>query len=168
MLLPSRFGKSHNRSLSYYGSWIRLLTLLFTNITLFSTQNSLLITSCLKAVNLRNVLEKLRGGCYGAMHSSKKPKVECILYLSRDMMSKMWDEDRENIVECRYGQLSSTEKIIIIKKQNKPGAIQNKIICRANVAQLYTVNSIETSTISHLSSDFLLRLIYISITEVFL
>ena len=52
-------------------------------------------------------------------------------------MSKMWDEDRENIVECRYGQLSSTEKIIIIKKkQNKPGAIQNRIIGHANVAQL--------------------------------
>ena len=49
----------------------------------------------------------------------KKPKVECILYLSRDLMNKMWDEDRENIVECRYGQLSSTEKIIIIKKESK-------------------------------------------------
>ena len=70
------------------------------------------------------------------MHSRKKPKVKCTLHLTRDLMSKMWDEDRENIVECRYGQLSSTEKIIIIKKQNKPGAIQNKIIGHANVAQL--------------------------------
>ena len=57
VLLPSRFGKNHNRSLSYYGSWIRLLTLHFSNITFFSTQNSLLITSCLKAVKWRNVLE---------------------------------------------------------------------------------------------------------------
>ena len=44
------------------------------------------------------------------------------------------DEDRENVVECRYVQLSSTEKIG--KKQKKPGKIQNKIIGRAKVAQL--------------------------------
>jgi len=52
-------------------------------------------------------------------------------------MSKMWDEDRENVVECRYGLLSSTEKIEKNKtKQNKPGTIQNKIIGRAKVARL--------------------------------
>ena len=52
-------------------------------------------------------------------------------------MSRMWDEDRENVVECRYGQLSSTEKIEKKKtKQNKPGTMQNKLIRRANVAQL--------------------------------
>ena len=137
VLLPSRFGKNHNRSLSYYGSWIRLLTLHFSNITFFSTQNSLLITSCLKAVKWRNVLENLRGGCYGAMYSSKKPKVECILYLSRNMMSKMWDEDRENIVECRYGQLSSTEKIIIIikeSKQTRSNTKQNNWPCKCRAA----------------------------------
>ena len=51
-------------------------------------------------------------------------------------MSKMWDEDRENVVESRYGQLSSTEKIEKKTKQNKPGTMQNKLIRRANVAQL--------------------------------
>ena len=50
-------------------------------------------------------------------------------------MSKMWDEDRENVVECRYGQLSSTGKMEKTK-QNKPETIQNKIIGRASVAQL--------------------------------
>ena len=42
-------------------------------------------------------------------------------------MSKMWDEDRENVVECRYGQLSSTEKIEKKKqKQNKTNQEQRK------------------------------------------
>ena len=73
----------------------------------------------------------------GAPGSRIKRKFEGILYLSQDLMSKMWDEDRENIVECRYGQLSSTEKTKKKKtKQNKPGAMQNKIFGRANVAQL--------------------------------
>ena len=74
----------------------------------------------------------------GAPGSRIKWKFESILYLSQDLMSKMWDEDRENIVECRYGQLSSTEKIKKKNetKQNKPGAMQNKIFGRANVAQL--------------------------------
>ena len=74
----------------------------------------------------------------GAPGSRIKRKFESILYLSQDLMSKMWDEDRENIVECRYGQLSSTEKIKKKNetKQNKPGAMQNKIFGRANVAQL--------------------------------
>ena len=35
------------------------------------------------------------------------------------------DEDRENVVECRYGQLSSTEKIEK-KKQNKRNQEQYK------------------------------------------
>ena len=47
----------------------------------------------------------------------------------------LWDEDRENVVECRYGQLSSTEEIEK-KKQKKLGTIQSKIIGRAKVAQL--------------------------------
>ena len=74
----------------------------------------------------------------GAPGSRIKRKFESILYLSQDLMSKMWDEDRENIVECRYGQLSSTEEIKKKTKQkkNKPGAMQNKIFGRANVAQL--------------------------------
>ena len=74
----------------------------------------------------------------GAPGSRIKRKFESIVYLSQDLMSKMWDEDRENIVECRYGQLSSTEKIKKKNetKQNKPGAMQNKIFGRANVAQL--------------------------------
>ena len=74
----------------------------------------------------------------GAPGSRIKWKFESIMYLSQDLMSKMWDEDRENIVECRYGQLSSTEKIKKKNetKQNKPGAMQNKIFGRANVAQL--------------------------------
>ena len=74
----------------------------------------------------------------GAPGSRIKRKFESILYLSQDLMTKMWDEDRENIVECRYGQLSSTEKIKKKNetKQNKPGVMQNKIFGRANVAQL--------------------------------
>ena len=63
----------------------------------------------------------------GAPGSRIKRKFESILYLSQDLMSKMWDEDRENIVECRYGQLSSTEKIIKKKtKQNKTNQEQCK------------------------------------------
>ena len=54
----------------------------------------------------------------------KKQNVHYTLYLSRDLMSKMWDEDRENVVESRYGQLSSTEKIE--KKQNKTNQGQCK------------------------------------------
>ena len=74
----------------------------------------------------------------GAPGSRIKRKFESILYLSQDLKSKMWNEDRENIVECRYGQLSSTEKTNKKKKtkQNKSGAMQNKIFGRANVAQL--------------------------------
>ena len=137
VLLPIRFGCLH--------------TLHFSNITLFSTQNSLLITSWLKAVKWRNVLEKLRRLLwrYAFQKKNRQSNVPCTL----------WDEDRENVVECRYGQLSSTEEIEK-KKQKKPGTIQNKIIGRAKVAQLWTVNSAETSTITHLSGHFLLRLIY--------
>ena len=71
----------------------------------------------------------------GAPGSRIKRKFESILYLSQDLKSKMWNEDRENIVECRYGQLSSTEEIEK-KKQKKLGTIQSKIIGRAKVAQL--------------------------------
>ena len=39
-------------------------------------------------------------------------------------MSKMWDEDRENVVECKYGQLSSTEKIEN-KNKNKTKQTRN-------------------------------------------
>ena len=135
VLLPIRFSCLH--------------TLHFSYITLFSTQNSLLITSWLKAVKWRNVLEKLRRLLwrYAFQKKNRQSNVPCTL----------WDEDRENVVECRYGQLSSTEKIEK-KKQKKPGTIQNKITGRAKVAQLWTVNSAETSTISHLSGHFLLRL----------
>ena len=35
----------------------------------------------------------------------------------------LWDEDRENVVECRYGQLSSTEKI---EKKTKTKETRNK------------------------------------------
>ena len=42
------------------------------------------------------------------------------------MMSKMCNEDREDIVERRYGQLSSTEKVIIIKKRIKTNQEQYK------------------------------------------
>ena len=139
VLLPIRFGYLH--------------TLHFSNITLFSIQTSLLITSWLKAVKWRNVLEKLRWLLwrYAFQKKNRQSNVPCTL----------WDEDRENVVECRYGQLSSTEKIEKKKqKQKKPGTIQNKIIGRAKVAQLWTVNSAETSTISRLSGHFLLRLIY--------
>ena len=54
-------------------------------------------------------------------------------------MSKMWDEDRENVVEGRYGLLSSTEKIEKKTKQNKTKQTRNttkQIIRCANVAQL--------------------------------
>ena len=134
VLLPIRFSCLH--------------TLHFSYITLFSTQNSLLITSWLKAVKWRNVLEKLRRLLwrYAFQKKNRQSNVPCTL----------WDEDRENVVECRYGQLSSTEKI----EKKKPGTIQNKITGRAKVAQLWTVNSAETSTISHLSGHFLLRLKY--------
>ena len=47
-------------------------------------------------------------------------------------MSKMFYEDRENVVECRYGQLSSAEQI---EKKNKT-AKKNKMIGRAYVVQL--------------------------------
>ena len=64
------------------------------------------------------------------MHSRKKNR-------QSNVPCTLWDEDRENVVECRYGQLSSTEKIEKKKtKQKKPGTIQNKIIGRAKVAQL--------------------------------
>ena len=39
-------------------------------------------------------------------------------------MSKMWDEDKENVVECRYGLLSSTKKQK--QKQNKTNQEQYK------------------------------------------
>ena len=45
----------------------------------------------------------------------KTLKVECT-FNTRDLMSKMFYEDRENVVECRYGQLSSAEQI---EKKNK-------------------------------------------------
>ena len=66
VLLPIRFGCLH--------------TLHFSNITLFSTQNSLLITSWLKAVKWRNVLEKLRRLLLRYAFQKKKPTVECNLY----------------------------------------------------------------------------------------
>ena len=102
VLLPIRFGRLH--------------TLHFSNITLFSTQNSLLITSWLKAVKWRNVLEKLRRLLwrYAFQKKNRQSNVPCTL----------WDEDRENVVECRYGQLSSTEKIE--KKKNKRNQEQYK------------------------------------------
>ena len=79
-----------------------------------------------KSSEVKKRSSKNSGGCYGVMHSRKKKKqnVHYTLYLSRDLMSKMWDEDRENVVESRYGQLSSTEKIE--KKQNKTNQGQCK------------------------------------------
>ena len=101
VLLPIRFGCLH--------------TLHFSNITLFSTQNSLLITSWLKAVKWRNVLEKLRRLLwrYAFQKKNRQSNVPCTL----------WNEDRENVVECRYGQLSSTEKI---EKKTKTKETRNK------------------------------------------
>ena len=60
-------------------------------------------------------------------------------------MSKMFYEDRENVVECRYGQLSSAEQIE--KKKTKPQKKQNDwpCICRAAINH----NSVVTSTIWH-------------------
>ena len=50
-------------------------------------------------------------------------------------MSKMWDEDRENVVECRYGQLSSTEKIEKNKtKQTRNNTKQNNSLCECRAA----------------------------------
>ena len=63
------------------------------------------------------------------MHSRKKNR-------QSNVPCTLWDEDRENVVECRYGQLSSTGEIEKKKKQNKLGTIQKKIIGRAKVAQL--------------------------------
>ena len=102
VLLPIRFGCLH--------------TLHFSNITLFSTQNSLLITSWLKAVKWRKVLEKLRQLLwrYAFQKKNRQSNVPCTL----------WKEDRENVVEFRYGQLSSTEKIE--KKKNKRNQEQDK------------------------------------------
>ena len=78
-----------------------------------------------KSSEVKKRSSKNSGGCYGVMHSRKKKQnVHYTLYLSRDLMSKMWDEDRENVVESRYGQLSSTEKIE--KKQNKTNQGQCK------------------------------------------
>ena len=62
------------------------------------------------------------------MHSRKKNR-------QSNVPCTLWDEDRENVVECRYGQLSSTEEIEK-KKQKKLGTIQSKIIGPAKVAQL--------------------------------
>ena len=62
----------------------------------------------------------------GAPGSRIKRKFESILYLSQDLKSKMWNEDRENIVEYRYGQLSSTEKTKKKKKRNKTNQEQCK------------------------------------------
>ena len=45
-------------------------------------------------------------------------------------MSKMLNEDRENVVECRYGQLSSAEQI---EKKNRN---KTKWDGRAYVVQL--------------------------------
>ena len=58
-------------------------------------------------------------------------------------MSKMFYEDRENVVECRYGQLSSAEQI----EKNKTATKQNDwpCICRAAINH----NSVVTSTIWH-------------------
>ena len=73
----------------------------------------------------------------GAPGSRIKWKFESILYLSQDLMSKMWDEDRENIVECRYGQLSSTEKIKKKRnktKQTRSNAKQNIWPCKCRAA----------------------------------
>ena len=68
----------------------------------------------------------------GALGSRIKRKFESILYLSQDLMSKMWDEDRENVVECKYGQLSSTGKIEKTKQNNwrcKCRAVVNRKFC---------------------------------------
>ena len=73
----------------------------------------------------------------GAPGSRIKRKFESILYLSQDLKSKMWNEDRENIVECRYGQLSSTEKTNKKKnetKQIRSNAKQNIWPCKCRAA----------------------------------
>ena len=50
-------------------------------------------------------------------------------------MGKMWDEDRENVVESRYGLLSSTEKIEKNKtKQTRDNAKQINSSCKCRAA----------------------------------
>ena len=81
------------------------------------------------------MFQKASGGCYGVMHSRKHRKSNV---LTRDLMSKMLNEDRENVFECRYGQLSSTEQI----EKNKTATKQNDwpCICRAAINQKLCCN----------------------------
>ena len=66
----------------------------------------------------------------------KTPKVECTY-------ARLDAQNVENVVECRYGQLSSTEQI----EKNKTATKQNDwpCICRAAINH----NSVVTSTIRH-------------------
>ena len=46
----------------------------------------------------------------------------------------LWDEDRENVVECRYGQLSSTENIEKKTKETRNNTKQNNWPCKSRAA----------------------------------
>ena len=67
----------------------------------------------------------------GSPGSRIKRKFESILYLLQDLMSKMWDEDRENIVECRYGKQKQKRNKT---KQTRSNAKQNIWPCKCRAA----------------------------------
>ena len=46
----------------------------------------------------------------------------------------LWDEDGENVVECRYGQLSSTGEIQKKTKETRNNTKQNNWPCKSRAA----------------------------------